>query len=157
MPNSDHHTNSFEMEPPRSPTVPLPFHSLPLSSDQLYKPLDFVSPSSLFLFPPTMASTRKTKTVASAPMDIDIDTRFYVLPSPSAFWSAFNHAGCRLFINVLRSLSANETIPGNIASNAMNIGIRHVVRITSHSYSFFTNHPSSLAFSLRSARLCQPS
>ncbi|KAJ7211673.1 hypothetical protein GGX14DRAFT_393992 [Mycena pura] len=42
----------------------------------------------------------------------------------SRFWSAFNHSGTRLFVNVLRKLSANVDIPANVASNAMNVGIR---------------------------------
>jgi hypothetical protein len=68
---------------------------------------------------------------SKAPANDAIDTDFYVEPTPSRYWSAFNYAGCRLFINALRRLSANGLVTGQVAFNAMAGGIRSIVRIPS--------------------------
>jgi hypothetical protein len=71
--------------------------------------------------------TPKMKTPATAPADIDAD--FYVVPVASRFWSSLNHSGTRLFVNALRRLSGNATVTVNIATSAMSVGIRAIVRI----------------------------
>ncbi|KAJ7215862.1 hypothetical protein GGX14DRAFT_562321 [Mycena pura] len=93
----------------------------PLTAGHLLKPLDFTSTHTIFLFPP-MSSSKMKGSTSRAPDPID--DAFYVTPTPSKFWAALNHSGSRLFVNVLRKLSANVQIPATVATNAMNIGIR---------------------------------
>jgi hypothetical protein len=114
------------MTPPSTLSAqPSPSLEPPLTAGHLLKPLDFSSTQTLFLFP-TMSSKMKGSSIR----DPDpVDDAFYVAPTASRFWSAFNHSGTRLFVNVLRKLSANVDIPANVASNAMNVGIRATVRI----------------------------
>ncbi|KAJ7184042.1 hypothetical protein GGX14DRAFT_581273 [Mycena pura] len=109
------------MTPPSTLSAqPSPSLEPPLTAGHLLKPLDFSSTQTLFLFP-TMSSKMKGSSIR----DPDpVDDAFYVAPTASRFWSAFNHSGTRLFVNVLRKLSANVDIPANVASNAMNVGIR---------------------------------
>ena len=98
----------------------------PLTAGLLLKPLDFTSTPTIFLFPPMSSKLKGSSTRDPDP----IDDAFYVAPTASHFWSAFNHSGTRLFVNVLRKLSANVEIPANVAANAMNVGIRATVRIS---------------------------
>ncbi|KAJ7193668.1 hypothetical protein GGX14DRAFT_577125 [Mycena pura] len=109
------------MTPPtRLAALPNPSLEPPITAGQLLKPLDFTSTQTIFLFPPMSSKLKGSSTRDPGP----VDDAFYVAPTASRFWSAFNHAGTRLFVNVLRKLSANIEIPATVASNAMNVGIR---------------------------------
>ena len=122
---------------------PSPFLGPPLTAGHLLKPLDFTSTQTIFLFPP-MSSSKLKGSSSHAPDSID--DAFYVAPKPSRFWAALNHSGTRLFVNVLRRLSANVEIPANVASNAMNVGIRATVRISLFiSSSLLTDFPSAVS------------
>ena len=114
------------MTPPSTLSAqPNPSLGPPLTAGHLLKPLDFTSTQTIFLFPPMSSKLKGSSTRDPGP----VDDAFYVAPTASRFWSAFNHAGTRLFVNVLRKLSANVQVPATVASNAMNVGIRATVRI----------------------------
>ncbi|KAJ7191749.1 hypothetical protein GGX14DRAFT_578765 [Mycena pura] len=110
------------MTPPSTLSAqPSPSLEPPLTAGHLLKPLDFTSTQIIFLFPSMLSSKLK----GSSTREPDpIDDTFYVAPTASRFWAALNHSGSRLFVNVLRKLSANVEIPVNVASNAMSVGIR---------------------------------
>ncbi|KAJ7194125.1 hypothetical protein GGX14DRAFT_576610 [Mycena pura] len=109
------------MTPPtRLAALPNPSLEPPITAGQLLKPLDFTSTQTIFLFPPMSSKLKGSPTRDPGP----VDDAFYVTPTPSKFWAALNHSGSRLFVNVLRKLSANVQIPATVATNAMNIGIR---------------------------------
>ncbi|KAJ7206924.1 hypothetical protein GGX14DRAFT_568013 [Mycena pura] len=109
------------MTPPkRLAALPNPSLEPPIMAGQLLKPLDFTSTQTIFLFPPMSSKLKGSTSRAPDP----IDDAFYVTPTPSQFWAAFNHSGSRLFVNVLCKLSANVQIPATVATNAMNISIR---------------------------------
>jgi hypothetical protein len=117
------------MTPPaRLAALPSPSLEPPITAGQLLKPLDFASTQTIFLFPPMSSKMKGSSTRDPDP----IDDTFYVAPAPSQFWAAFNHTGSRLFVNVLRRLSANVQVPATVATNAMNVGIRATVRMPSH-------------------------
>jgi len=116
------------MTPPSTlRALPNPSLGPPLTAGHLLKPLDFTSTQTIFLFPPMSSKLKGSSTRDPGP----VDDAFYVAPTASRFWSAFNHAGTRLFVNVLRKLSANVQVPATVATNAMNVGIRATVRIPS--------------------------
>ncbi|KAJ7205791.1 hypothetical protein GGX14DRAFT_568684 [Mycena pura] len=109
------------MTPPsRLAALPNPSLEPPLTAGHLLKPLDFTSTQTIFLFPPMSSKLKGSSTRDPGP----VNDAFYVAPTASRFWSAFNHAGTRLFVNVLRKLSANVQVPATVATNAMNVGIR---------------------------------
>jgi hypothetical protein len=122
---------------------PSPFLGPPLTAGQLYKPLDFTSTKTIFLFPPMSSSKLK----ASTTLDDELDADFYVAPSPSQYWAAFNHFGSRLFVNALRRLASNTPISKQVATNAMGVGIRFLVRTPSlsptHLLTFYSSVISS--------------
>ncbi|KAJ7196480.1 hypothetical protein GGX14DRAFT_574807 [Mycena pura] len=97
------------MTPPtRLAALPNPSLEPLITAGQLLKPLDFTSTQTIFLFPPMSSKMKGSPSRAPDP----IDDAFYVTPTPSQFWAAFNHSGSRPFI------------PATVATNAMNIGIR---------------------------------
>ena len=102
------------MTPPtRLAALPNPSLGPPITAGQLLKPVDFTSTQTIFLFPPMSSKLKGSTSRAPDP----IDDAFYVTPTPSKFWAAFNHSGSRLFVNVLRKLSANVQIPATVATN----------------------------------------
>jgi hypothetical protein len=122
------------MTPPSTLNAqPSPFQKPPITAGYLYKPLDFTSTKTFFLFPPMPPAKFATSTAAD---DDEPDSTFYVNPSPSHYWAVFNHSGSRLFTNVLRRLASNTKISATVATNAMSVGIRSIVRaLYSHVYS----------------------
>lgn len=128
-----------------------PFQGEPLTAAAIYKPLDFTSTQTLFLFPP-MSTPSKAKSKAPAAANTALDPEFYVAPTASSFWSAFNHTGSRFFVNALKRLASNTVVPVSVATSAMSFGIRHVVRIYfAPNARLFANAFSSAFCSLRSA------
>ncbi|KAJ7184051.1 hypothetical protein GGX14DRAFT_409346 [Mycena pura] len=91
--------------------LPNPSLEPPITAGQLLKPLDFTSTQTIFLFPPMSSKLKGSTSRAPNP----IDDAFYVTPTPSQFWAAFNTPALAFSSIGISSLSCTITTrPGDI-------------------------------------------